>query len=505
MRSAKVLVVEDDRVVARDIQQQLNRIGHQAVGTIHRGDDAVAYVQEHRPDLVLMDIRLEGQIDGIDAAQQIRDRCQSPVIFLTAYADDETVERASLTEPFGYLLKPFEDSQLRTAIEIALHKHAAESKLRESERRYATTLSSIGDAVIATDKDARVTFINPIAAAMTGWMHDEAVGRPITEVFRLISERLREVVEDPVSTALRLGATVALPDGTILMTRSGAEIPIGDCSAPIIDDRGHVSGAVLVFRDLTDRHRAEEALRRARDDLARAGRLSVMGELTITIAHEVRQPLMAIVTNAATCWRWLSDDRLDIEQARLAAERVIRDGHRAGEILSSVRALAEKSPALMAEFDLNEAISEVLSLLRSEFRRNNVIAKTNFSDEKASCVADRVQIQQVVLNLLMNGIDALCQTERLPRSLRITTHGNLSGYLEIAIADTGIGIDPAIADRIFDAFFTSKDGGVGVGLSICRSVVEAHGGRLWASINIPHGTIFHFTIPAARRELSISL
>jgi CheY-like chemotaxis protein len=169
MSHSKILVVEDDRIVARDIQQQLSRIGHVVVGITARGEDVVSLATQSQPDLVLMDIRLEGKLDGIDVAQQIHERFGIPVIFLTAYADEETVTRARVTEPFGYLLKPFEDSQLRTTIEMALYKHAAERKLRESERRYAVTLSSIGDAVIATDELLRVTFMNPVAEKLTGW------------------------------------------------------------------------------------------------------------------------------------------------------------------------------------------------------------------------------------------------------------------------------------------------------------------------------------------------
>src|ERR1700730_11049155 len=159
MTPARILIVEDDRVVARDIEQQLVRIGHTVVGITARADEAVRLAEETRPDLVLMDIFLDGSSDGIEAAQRIRDGVEAPVIYLTAYADDQTLQRASATDPLGYLLKPFEDSQLRTAIEMALYKHAAEQKLRESERRYAVTLSSIGDAVIATDAKARIVLL----------------------------------------------------------------------------------------------------------------------------------------------------------------------------------------------------------------------------------------------------------------------------------------------------------------------------------------------------------
>lgn len=259
MTPARILVVEDDRIVARDIQQQLTRIGHTVVGVTARGKDAVALASQTQPNLVLMDIRLEGPWDGIDAAQKIREQHQIPVIYLTAYADEQTLARASITEPFGYLLKPFEDSQLRTAIEMALYKHAAEQRLRESERRYAVTLSSIGDAVIATDAGARIVFLNPVAEALTGWAKEDALGKPLADVFRIVNEDTRETVEDPATKVLRRGRTVGLANHTLLLTRDGREIPIDDSGSPIVDDRGDVTGVVLVFRDVTQRRLLEQA------------------------------------------------------------------------------------------------------------------------------------------------------------------------------------------------------------------------------------------------------
>lgn len=259
MTPARIVVVEDDRVVARDIAQQLTRIGHTVVGTTARGEDALALTLATKPSLVLMDIRLEGEMDGIDAAEQIRARSRVPVIFLTAYADDSTVLRASQAEPFGYLIKPFEDSQLRTAIEMALYKHAAEQRLRESERRFAVTLSSIGDAVIATDGKGEITFMNPVAEALTGWTKSDAIGQPLVNVFRIINEETRLPVEDPAAKVLRLGTIVGLANHTILLARDGREVAIDDSGAPIFDDDGVITGVVLVFRDITQRRQAEQA------------------------------------------------------------------------------------------------------------------------------------------------------------------------------------------------------------------------------------------------------
>jgi PAS domain S-box-containing protein len=251
---ARILVVEDDRVVARDLQQQLVRLGHTVVGVASRGDDAVRLVTTAAPELVLMDIRLDGGTDGIDAAREIRDRHPVPVIYLTAHTDDRTLERASATEPFGYLVKPFDDIQLRTAIEIALYKHRAERRLRASERRYAVTLSSIGDAVIATDEHLVVAFLNAAAEALTGWPRDQALGRPIDEVLPLVSAATGERIDHAGR-----GAPVAAR--ALLVGRAGRAIAIEHTTSPIVDDGDATSGVVIVFRDL-QRRQLEDAARR---------------------------------------------------------------------------------------------------------------------------------------------------------------------------------------------------------------------------------------------------
>ena len=259
MTPARILVVEDDRVVARDIVQQMSRAGHTVVGFTARGEDALPLAADTAPDLVLMDVRLEGELDGIDTARLLREQFNLPVVFLTAYADEDTIRRATMTEPFGYVLKPFDDTQLRTVVEMALYKHGAERRLRESEQRYAVTLSSIGDAVIATDRDSHIDFMNPVAERLTGWTRDEAIGQPLADVFRVISETTREPVRDPVSAVLSAGTLVGLANHTLLLARDGREIAIDDSGSPIIDERGEIRGVVLVFRDVTQRRQAEEA------------------------------------------------------------------------------------------------------------------------------------------------------------------------------------------------------------------------------------------------------
>jgi PAS domain S-box-containing protein len=267
MKSPRILVVEDESIVAMDVQDRLAELGYEVIGLADRAEDALYLAATEHPDLVLMDIRLKGKLDGIAAAERIRERWGTPVIYLTAFSEDSTLQRAKITEPFGYIIKPFEDREIQAAIEMALYKHQAERSLRESERRYATTLKSIGDGVIATDPAGRVTFMNPVAERLTGWPMGEAKGRPLPEVFQIAREETRQIVEDPVAKVLRELRIVGLANHTVLIARNGREIPIDDCAAPILDDFGVLTGTVLVFQDVTDRRQRESALRESEERL----------------------------------------------------------------------------------------------------------------------------------------------------------------------------------------------------------------------------------------------
>jgi PAS domain S-box-containing protein len=253
MNPARILIVEDDRIVARDIEQQLLRLGYVVTGITARGDAALALATSTRADLVLMDVRVQGPVDGIEAARQIRAECQIPVVFLTAYADDDTVRRASAVEPFGFVLKPFEDSQLHTVIGMALYKHAAEQRLRASEQRYAVTLASIGDAVVSTDARLAITFMNPAAEWLTGWNAREALGQALAAVLDTGAGVAC------VADVLANGVAITHTGATTLRRRDGELFVIDDTISPILDARGEATGVVMVFRDVSARRQAEEA------------------------------------------------------------------------------------------------------------------------------------------------------------------------------------------------------------------------------------------------------
>jgi C4-dicarboxylate-specific signal transduction histidine kinase len=253
---------------------------------------------------------------------------------------------------------------------------------------------------------------------------------------------------------------------------------------------------------VTERKRAEETLRQAQADLAHVNRVTTMGELTATLAHEVKQPIAAAVTDARTLLRWLAGDTPDIERARAAAMRIAEDGRRATDIISRVRLLFTKSAPQREWVDMNELIREMVVLLRSEAMRHAISVRTALATDLPHVIGDRVQLQQVLLNLIMNSIDAM-KTVEGTRDLAITSQRRDGEQLLVSVSDTGVGLPPQQADQIFKAFFTTKDHGIGMGLSISRSIVESHGGCLWAADHAPRGASFSLTLPTnvERREI----
>ena len=262
MAPARILLVEDENIVALEIQDLLQILGHDIVGVVSSGEEAIARASETRPDLALMDIRLKGSIDGIEAAERIRAHLDIPVVYLTAYADEATMQRAKLTQPFGYLIKPFEQRELHTAVEIALYKHWMEQRLKESERWLATTLRSVGDAVIATDELGAIVFINPTAETLTAWSQVDALGKQASAVLRFIDGQTGSLLDSPLQSALWNGVAHGPGGDVLLAARDGRQIPIDYNAAPLQDDKGQIAGVVLVFRDVTERKRSEREIAR---------------------------------------------------------------------------------------------------------------------------------------------------------------------------------------------------------------------------------------------------
>jgi PAS domain S-box-containing protein len=333
---------------------------------------------------------------------------------------------------------------------------------------------------------------------------DPQQGLPTSEIFwaRIYPEDRESMRELLGKTALEKSEYVhdhriLLPDGTVKHIHA-----IGH---PVLDEAGELVEFIGTAIDVTERKRAEqqrERLRQLEADLAHINRVSLMGELTASIAHEVNQPLAGVVSNAGASLRWLAGDPPNLDKAREAVSRIVRDGKRAGEVIARVRALTRRAATSQEKLDLNQTIQEVLALVQDEAKRRSVSIQTEFGDDLAPIAGDRVQVQQVVLNLLMNGIEAMSSVEGRARDLALTTRNLDPDQVQVTIEDSGTGLDPNAMDKIFDPFYTTKPSGMGMGLAICRSILEAHGGRLWAAAKDGPGTLFHFTLPKHHEEES---
>jgi C4-dicarboxylate-specific signal transduction histidine kinase len=282
---------------------------------------------------------------------------------------------------------------------------------------------------------------------------------------------------------------IVLPEGAIKHIRSTGH-PVRNISGDLVEYVG-------TSMDVTERKRADEErerLRQAQADLAHVSRVTTMGELTASLAHEVNQPIAAAVTNANTCLRWLARDHPNVEEAREAAMRIMKDGTRAAEIISRIRLLFKKGTAQRELVDVNEAIRDMIVLLRSETTRNNILVQTELAADLPEVMADRVQLQQVLMNLMINGIEAMKDVDGT-RELAIRSQLKENEEVVVSVTDSGVGLPPQQKEQIFNAFFTTKPHGTGMGLRISRSIIESHGGRLWAGDNSPRGASFCFSLP----------
>ena len=329
---------------------------------------------------------------------------------------------------------------------------------------------------------------------------DRSIKLTLEKVFSRIHPDDVDMVRELVDQASRSGKDfevehrLKMPDNSIKHVHVFAHAVIGEAG------EAKFVGAVM---DVTATREAQERLRKAQAELADAGRLTSMGELAASIAHEVTQPLAAIVANADSCLIWLAKDQPNLDKARSAAERIVKDGHRAGEVIQSMRAQARRSASEMVLVDLNRLIAETLELMQAELHRHEVSLETRLLDDSALIKGDHTQLQQVIVNLVTNAIEAISASRRSLRLIRVSTESNENGEVLTIVEDSGSGVDLQVLHRIFDPMFTTKPEGMGLGLSICRSIVESHGGRLWVSPNPAGGSIFQFSIPDAATAVSI--
>jgi len=401
--------------------------------------------------------------------------------------------------PVEISLSPLETEEgvlISSTIRDITDRKRAEEKIRQSEEELQQLVDVIPQQVYVFDADWSPLFANRREREYTGLTLEEAKSKDVfarkfhpEDLKKLEAIRERALLE---SAPCELEARIRGKDGQYrwFLIRDN----------PLRDEQGRVLRWYGTRTDITEWKNAQEALQQAQAALAHVTRLTTMGEMTASIAHEVNQPLSGIVSNASACLRWLAGDSPDLEEVREATRDIVRDGKRAGEVIARIRALTRRGAVTKERLDLNEIIREVLTLVGDETRGKSVIIRTQFADNLSTVAGDRVQLQQIVLNLVMNAIEAMSSINERTRELLIATRNFDTGHVQVTVEDSGIGLAPNTIDKIFDSFYTTKPGGMGMGLSICRSILQAHGGRLWATGKDGPGTIFHFIVPKHHDE-----
>jgi PAS domain S-box-containing protein len=411
---------------------------------------------------------------------------------------------------------------LETNNDITQQKRA-DAELRASERKYHNIFHTVGVSIWEEDFSAVKAVIDALRAqGVTDFRrylaeHPEFAGQAIALVkildvndatIELFGARTKDELLVslhrlfvPETEAVFAGELIALAEGrtsfaaeTVLQSLKGERLNVL-FTITFPAEPAAMDSVLVSIVDMTERKRAQEALDRAQADLAHVNRVSTLGELTASISHEVNQPIAGVVTNADAALRFLAASPPDLEEVREALDAIGKDGKRAGEILGRIRALVRKAPAQKEQFDINQAILEVIALTRTEVQRSGVTLQTQLHPALPPVLGDRIQLQQVVLNFILNAIEAMSGVDKYSRNVVVSTAKDSDGII-VAVRDTGVGIDADNADRLFQPFYTTKASGMGMGLSICRSIVEAHGGRVRATRNADAGATFEFTLPA---------
>jgi len=501
------MIVEDEQIVALDIKMHLQKHGYEVPGMFASGEDAVREVAALKPDLILMDIKLQGRMDGLEAASRITEAHGIPVILLTANADESTIQRAKYTQPYAYIIKPFEERELRTAIVLALYRHEMEQKLVQRERLFSTTLRSIGEAVFVTDVDDSVNFMNPIAEYLVGKPFTAAVGMKLTSILRLVDEYDKDVttdnpnLDDGASSLQEVFQFVGN-----LVRNDGIRVPVELRRSALIDDAGARTGWVWVLNDITVRVNSERALRESEEQLRHAQKMEAVGRLSGGIAHDFNNLLTIIMGYSKLLKESIQNNDGKPGELLGDVDGILKAATKSAELTRQLLAFSRHQVMQPVVISLNRILSEVERMIR-RLLTENITIQISLTNEPCRIYADQGQIEQVLLNLAVNAKDAMPDGGNLTIRSGIdrvdTRRNSVTGVIEpgtyavLRVQDTGTGIEPEILPRIFDPFFTTKGvgRGTGLGLSTVYGIIAQSGGKIDVVSVLGRGTLFVIYLP----------
>jgi PAS domain S-box-containing protein len=495
--ACSILIVEDERIVAQDLQETLNALGYDAFAVASTGEEALAKAQVRRPDLALLDIRIRGDLDGIDTAKRLGERFGVPVIYLTAHADDATIERAKVTQPQGYLLKPVKTGELRSAIELSRHRVAlelrareAEAALRASEARYRLIVETAREGICITDAEGRFAYANRRMEALLGYEPGGLLGKHFLEIMDAeAGERAK---------ATHAGRRQGKSEGweCKIQHRDGHDVWVWAESSPILSEDGF-QGSLAMVTDVTEQKLAQRAKEDLRERMIVADRLASIGLLAAGVGHEINNPLTFILANLDIVARGVPREapRLGrmVDEIRKGAERIRR-------VVKGLKTFARVEEGPRAVIDVAAIVESSIDVAENEIRHRARIVKEYGPAPPVE--ADEARLGQALLNLLVNAAHAIPEGHADTNEIRVVTGKDPEGRAFIEIRDTGRGIPPPARGRVFEPFAMMNDvgAGTGLGLAVCHAIVTSLGGEVTFESEVGKGSAFRVVLPPASAQ-----
>ena len=473
MPKRKILIVEDEYILALDLKRQLEDLGYLVPANVSTGEEAIRESELKKPDLILMDIKLNGSIDGIETAKIVQKKLDIPIVYLSAYSDHDFLKRARITKPFGFLIKPANKRELIATLEMAFYKHSIEQRLKKNEAWFVSMLSSIGDGVIATDEKGKIQFMNSVAVGLCEWELNEAKNKDINEVYAITQEGVNEKMTIPLQEIIKSNTGFEIPPDAIYLGRSGRKTFVNGRISPLKDRQGKTIGVILIFRDISRYRDLEMHIRHLE-------KFQIFSQIASGVAHEVRNPLNAIMAVTEDMVQELgsrSDFAIHLKHIDTQVKRL-------SLLMKDLLDLGKPiQPSSMQQENLTSICEAGICLWQQTASDPNqeVVFHPPVPDEALTVHSNADKLQQVIFNLLENAF----HHNRPGGSIDLRIQRESDGMAVIRITDQGDGIPEDNIKKVFEPFFTTTKGGVGLGLSIVRNIVEQHNGKVTIRNNDP--------------------